>query len=108
MLSVLQNDRGYATVVGVGFISALICLAGVLGLGAQLLCDAVRAQVAADMSAIAGALAGMEGRDACLEASTIAEANHAYMTECSRDSEDVEVTVHVGSQTRRAKAGPLS
>ncbi len=107
MRIILGNDRGYATVVGVGFISALIALAGVLGLGAQLLCDAARAQVAADMAAIAGALAGVEGRDTCGAASFLAQAHQARMTQCSQDAGDVEVTVEVGHLSRRSKAGPL-
>lgn len=107
MGAILHNDRGYATVAGVGFISALICLAGVLGAGAQLLCDAARAQVAADMAAISGALAHVEGRDACAEAATLAQANQGRLTQCALDAGDVEVTVEVGRQSRRSKAGPV-
>ena len=74
------------------------------------------ARAAADLSALAGAHALREGRDACAVAVRIAAENGAGLTVCTIDGHDVvtraEVPVRLGVAGERmasavARAGPL-
>ena len=74
-----------------------------------------RAQSAADLAALAGAVARQRGEDACGGAADVARGNGAELTACEVLGDDVRVTVRVPSpelaghawQVRgRARAGP--
>ena len=53
------------------------------------------AQAAADLSALAGASALADGKDACAAAARVATANGASVTDCAPDGLEVRVTVEV-------------
>ncbi len=74
-----------------------------------------RAAAAADLAALAGAVAVQQGREPCAEASAVATANHARLSSCSVLAEDVRVGVDVDAGrvlgrplwvSGRARAGP--
>jgi secretion/DNA translocation related TadE-like protein len=67
-----------------------------------------RAQAAADLAALAAAArlpAGAES--ACGEASVIADAMEADVTDCVVDELDLVITVQVGRARAAARAGPV-
>jgi secretion/DNA translocation related TadE-like protein len=74
-----------------------------------------RAQSAADLAALAGAVAQQRGDDACSGAADVARGNEAELLACEVLGEDVRVTVRVSSPELaghtwevqgRARAGP--
>jgi len=74
-----------------------------------------RAQSAADLSALAGAVARQRGEDACSGAADVARGNEAELLACEVLGDDVRVTVRVPSPALaghtwemigRARAGP--
>lgn len=101
------GEEGYATVV------AAVLSAGVVGIAATAMLAAGntlahhRAQVAADMAAVAGAHRAWAGGDACAVAEGTARDNQAEMVECRREAADVVVTVALRGRTATARAGPL-
>ena len=74
-----------------------------------------RAQSAADLAALAGAVAGQRGEDVCAGAAAVARGNEAELLACEVLGDDVRVTVRVASPELaghtwevlgRARAGP--
>ena len=74
-----------------------------------------RAQSAADLAALAGAVARQRGEDACSGAADVARGNGAELRACAVLGDDVSVTVRVASPELaghtwqvfgRARAGP--
>ncbi|WJY67143.1 Rv3654c family TadE-like protein [Corynebacterium auris] len=101
------NDEGYATVMSVGIIAAVVSLMlVVVGAGAQV-ASSHRARNAADLAAVAGATAFYEGADACGAAAMTAELNGARVDSCELREPDVLVEVSVGRSRAQARAGPL-
>lgn len=108
-------ERGAATVLVVAFLGLLLFVGAALGVvGAMLKAHRV-AQSAADLSALAGAAALADGKDACAAAARVATANDATVTGCAPDGMDVRVTVEVDGPrwlgqsadlTAEARAGP--
>lgn len=107
MTGVLREDRGYATVVSVGIIIALVSLAGVVAVATTLVVATHRAQMAADLAAVAGAGARAYGHPACTAAGETAVLNQAQLVDCAVSGPDVTVTVSVTGRSAEAKAGPL-
>lgn len=113
----MTPDRGSATVWLVG-LAALIGLATTVGVvhGSAVLARH-RAEVAADLAALAGAVEVSVGEDRpCTAAARIAERNGGRLTACTVTGDDVEVTVtrrltlgRLGSRaaSARARAGPV-
>jgi secretion/DNA translocation related TadE-like protein len=67
-----------------------------------------RAQAAADLAALAAAARLPGGAEsACGEASVIADAMEADVTDCVVDELDMVVTVQVGRARAGARAGPV-
>ncbi|ANE03032.1 hypothetical protein ccrud_01575 [Corynebacterium crudilactis] len=98
------------TVASAGIAAILISLFAALAWQAGNLVDKEQAQVAADLSAVAGAYAFARGdlpAVACTTAQHIAEANNAELHTCTTAGEDLTVVVAVRGQHARAKAGPL-
>ena len=104
------NDEGYMTIASAGVASILISLLVVLAWQAGNLVAKEQAQVAADVSAVAGAYAFARGElpdAACATAKHTAEANNAQLENCATEGEDLTLTVTVRGQEAHAKAGPL-
>lgn len=112
----VRDDGGYATIVSASIVAAVVSLAMV---AAGLVSHTVgthRAQVAADLAAVAAATAlyaGHTAGDVCAAARQTTELNHAEVAECTIDGTDVTVTASVRTSggARRAeasaRAGPL-
>lgn len=112
------RERGSATV----WVLALAGVLAVIGMAAVLTGAALvarhRATAAADLAALAGAVRGVEGADACGTAARLAAANAAELTACTASPHavvDVAVSVPVRlgrlgvfSATARARAGPVA
>lgn len=110
-----QDERGVATVWAVALIALLglltyltVGMAGVTG-------ARHRAETAADLSALAGAVAARDGQDACEVAAAIARANRGDLVACSVSDQVVLVSVSVSTpriwgatwqQVGVARAGP--
>ncbi|MFS3127323.1 Rv3654c family TadE-like protein [Nocardioides sp. Bht2] len=110
-----EAERGAVTLLVV-MMSAVLTLCGVAGAYVAAVTSAHRAaQSAADLSALAAAVALSEGADPCAEAAAIAVRNRAHLTACRRKGEEVWVEVGVtipawgrggGTAIGRARAGP--
>jgi secretion/DNA translocation related TadE-like protein len=112
----VTGERGSASlwVLGVGL--AVLLFAGAVAAAGSVLVARHRAQAAADLGALAGAVRASEGPDAaCAQARQIIEANGASLVECQVDGLDVVVGVEVapagvgraiGPARARARAGP--
>lgn len=107
VVRVLGDERGYATVVSLGIILALVSLAGVILVAAGMMVATHRAQMAADLSAVAGAWAHSQGQDGCSTARQAAGLNDAVLRDCQVQGGDVMVAAVVDGQAARARAGPL-
>jgi secretion/DNA translocation related TadE-like protein len=103
-------------VFGIGLVGLLTVLALVAAGIVGLLDAHRRAEAAADLAALAGGGALVEGRDACGVAAEVAHRNGASLTRCRADAETVAVVVTVagprllGLAARlpgRARAGPV-
>jgi secretion/DNA translocation related TadE-like protein len=111
-----QDDAGVATVLAAICVVIVIAVVGVaVQLGAALLARH-RAEVAADLAALAAASMVLGGPDvACAAAMDLAHANGAELLSCEQDLLTVRVQVSVrvragpmvGTATGRARAGPV-
>ena len=101
------HDAGYATVATAGFILAIVSLLLVVVLAAQHVIARHRAQVAAGLSAVAGAYALAVGEDACGAAHRTAKLNRAGTLECTPEGTDVVVTAVVDGREASARAGQV-
>lgn len=105
--SPLIDDRGNATVLAVGIIAVVATLALALVSLIATRVDSHRAQVAADLAAVAGAFAHHYGEDGCRRARDTARLNDATVTRCHPEGADVVVTARVRLAEATARAGPL-
>jgi len=112
---VSRDQRGAATLLAVALLAVLLLVGAALGVVAAMVWAHRTAQSAADLSALAGATGLQEGADACAAAGRIAAANHADLTSCRVQGEEVVVEVGVGGPrwlgqradlSARARAGP--
>jgi secretion/DNA translocation related TadE-like protein len=104
-----QGDRGAGSILLLGIGSVVVAL----GIAATLVGAAVtnrhRAQVAADLGALAGARYVVEGAGtACGRAGEIVAANRGRLVDCRLDGLDLLVTVAVGPARAAARAGPVT
>lgn len=107
LLGFVRSDEGYATILAAGIIAALAGLAFVVAaLGAAQI-EAHRAQVSADLAAVAGAFAHAYGEDGCAQARWVAELNDAPLVACQEEVDDLVVTSRYGRAEATALAGPL-
>lgn len=95
-------------------ISALVFIAALLGGASAVVVAQHRAQLAAELAAVAGAWANSRGEDGCAVAATVVELNGAKMLHCLLEGADVQVESRViigvratGAAPGRARAGPL-
>ena len=105
--AVLDRDRGYATITAAGIIVAVVSVALVVIGACSHVVGAHRAQVAADLSAVAAATAVFVGNEPCTAATDTASANGAKVTSCTLDGADATVEVAVGRARAKARAGPI-
>ncbi|MBC3186557.1 TadE-like protein [Corynebacterium sp. zg-331] len=102
-----RGEAGYATVLGVVLCAAL---AGCTVLAVTLIGGVIaqhRAQVAADMAAIAGAHTRWFGGDSCRVAGQVARENEAEALWCREEGMDIAVAVRVRGREAASQAGPL-
>ncbi len=107
------RDRGSGTVLALALVGVVLILA--LGLGAMLTAQIGRgrAQVAADLAALAGAQTALAGDGApCVIARDAARRNGAVLDECHEELVAVRVHVRIDLPVGRAgawaRAGPAS
>jgi secretion/DNA translocation related TadE-like protein len=111
-----RRDDGSASIIAVAVGLVTVLLAATFANAGAAIVAHHRAQVAADLSALAGAAHAIDGPSvACTSAATEANANGAHMLHCGLDGWDVIVSVEVrplgpaaafGSASASARAGP--
>lgn len=102
-----MNERGNMTILAAGIAAALTTILLVVLSVSAVVTDKHRAQVAADMAAIAGAHAAFMTGESCAVASEVAAKNNAYLLDCALDGLDVQVTVKIRAASAKARAGPV-
>lgn len=103
----LDDDTGNVTITAAGVIGALCALLLVVGVAARGTIHAHRAQIAAELAAVAAAHAVFRAQDPCQAARDTASRNNAQVTGCELINGDAAVTVKFGTKEVTAKAGPL-
>lgn len=110
-----RAEAGVATLWGLAIMGILLMLAAVSAGVVSLVGARHQAEAAADLAALAGAQAAVDGGEPCRAAARIASANAGTLVDCSVDGDIVEVRVEVDSPrllgtvwslTGRARAGP--
>jgi secretion/DNA translocation related TadE-like protein len=110
-----RDERGAASLLVVSLLAVLLLVGAALGVVAAMVWAHRIAQSAADLSALAGAAELQEREDACAAAQRIADVNHAGLTSCVVQGEEVVVEVTVAGPrwlgqhadlSARARAGP--
>ena len=111
-----DDDRGVATVYACLGVVVLLVVTGLgVRLGAAVLARQ-RAEIGADLAALAGATKVLQGPDVvCAFVVRVAGANQVQVLDCSVQGPDVLVTVSAtagagpfsGTATGRARAGPV-
>ncbi len=89
----VRPDRGAATVLVTACLGVLLLIGCALAVVAAMVTAHRSAQAAADLAALAGAVAARDGADPCAAAGSVAADNGADLTRCATDG--VEVTVEV-------------
>lgn len=102
-----RSERGSATLFAVACLAVLLLLGAALGVVAAMVRAHRVAQTAADLSALAGAVAHQQGRGVCDEAERVAGANGADLTSCRTDGGTVRVTVLVSGPRWLGQTGDL-
>lgn len=112
-----RDEHGSATLPAIALLGVLLLVGAALGVVAAAFVDHRRAQAAADLGALAGAVALQRGEDGCGRAATVAAANGAELLECDVAGEEVAIEVRVrgpdllgwqGDLVGSARAGPAA
>jgi secretion/DNA translocation related TadE-like protein len=82
-------------VLTIAFAGLLLLLGAALGVVQAMVVAHRTAQSAADLAALAGAQAELDGGGGCAVAATVAEANGAALTGCEAGADEVWVEVRV-------------
>lgn len=104
------DESGYATVAAAGVTAAVIALLSLIAWQAGALVAREQAQVAADLSAVAGAhalAAGAGDPEVCALAAETAGHNGAQLTACTVLAGDLITATRVRGQEAQARAGPI-
>ena len=109
-----RPEDGFAVPVVLGLGGVLVSLALAGAAGGQVLVAQRRAAAAADLAALAGAVAGQEGQEPCPAARRMAGLGGATVAWCAVDGERVRVVAEVDLRLAghdltvraRAHAGP--
>lgn len=111
-----RDERGAATVQGIGLIGVLTVFALICVCAASMFVTNRQSQSAADLAALAGAGAVGAGQDPCAAAQRVAARNKAEITACRVSGWVVSVSVRVTTprlfgttyqMQARARAGPV-
>jgi secretion/DNA translocation related TadE-like protein len=108
----VTRDSGSMTILGIGVLAAALAMGFALAALVGFLTDRAQARAAADLAAIAGALAVREGLDGdgpdpCAVAAEAATANSALLISCHALGDgSIQVTVASGRAKATARAGP--
>ena len=94
-MSSRPGERGATTVLVVAFLGLLLLVGAALGVVGAMVRAHRAAQSAADLAALAGAVALARGEDPCSAAASVAGANGATVIDCRPDGSDVRVSVEV-------------
>ncbi len=89
------GERGAATVLVVAMVAVVLVVGVAVAAATGLLVAHRRAQAAADLAALAAAVAWRRGDDPCAAAEHVAAGNGARLTRCDRLGADVVVRVAV-------------
>ena len=100
-------EAGYATVATAGILAAISGLLLVVAAASSQVVAQHRAQVAADISAVAGAWALAYGEDACSAAQHTAGMNDGHLQACTPEGDDVVVSAVVRGRDATARAGRI-
>ena len=100
-------EAGYATVATAGILAAISGLLLVVAAASNQVVAQHRAQVAADLSAVAGAWALAYGEDACSAAQHTAGMNDGHLQACTPEGDDVVVSAVVRGRDATARAGRI-
>ncbi len=88
-----RDERGWAVPVVVALTGVLLTIAVAISMLGGLLVQSRHTAVAADLAALAGAVALQYGQDACAAASASAADNGTDVTDCAVAGDRVRVTV---------------
>lgn len=109
------RERGAATVLVTACLGVLLLTGCALAVVAAMVAAHRTAQAAADLAALAGAVAVRDGGDPCSAAGSVASDNGARLTACAVDGDEVTVAVEAPGPrwlgqshdlAARARAGP--
>lgn len=112
---IAHDERGLAAPVVVGLTAVILLLALAAGVAGRVLVTQRRAAAAADLGALAGAVAVQRGGDACGAVSRLVARSGARVQQCEVSGDHVRVTVVAEaavvagrriSVAERAHAGP--
>ena len=112
-----RDEKGVATVMAIGLMGVVLVVTVVAVAIATLVGARHRAETAADLGALAGAVAIRDGSDACGAAARVAAANDGLLASCVLADRTVEITVSVTTGqllgrrwklTGVARAGPAA
>lgn len=104
-----MSERGSASVLAVLLAAAIALLGVVVGSWVSVVDLRHRAGAAADLAALAGAQAGLQGLDACAAADRVAAANGGALQHCVADAATVRVAVVLPGRVRVLGVGlPIS
>ena len=97
-----RSERGSASVLMTGIVGVVVALSSTALLIAGYAVGYHRARAAADLSALSGAAAFQQGREACAQARQTARRNGARVEQCDLvgDAIDFVVTVRVSVPAR--------
>lgn len=110
-----EAERGAASLLVVTCLVLLLMVGSALAVVAALVRSHRSAQSAADLAALAGAVAWQRGVDGCAAAAALARANAAELVACHLIGDDIVVAVEVAGPrwlgqtadlTAQARAGP--
>lgn len=93
------TERGAGTVFVLALVAVVLTVAMAVAACAGLLVAHRQAQSAADLAALAGAVAAGRGGDACAAAGEVAALNAARLASCEVDGPRVRVRAGVGGPT---------
>jgi secretion/DNA translocation related TadE-like protein len=101
------SDRGSASLWLLGVGLAVLLFAGAVAAAGSVLVAKHRAQAAADLGALAGAVRAGEGHSAaCDRAGQIVAANGGRLVECRLDGLDVVIGVEIAAASLGRAVGP--
>jgi secretion/DNA translocation related TadE-like protein len=110
-----RDARGAAVVLTLALVCLLVFVAAVCVGAVAIVLAHRRAQVSADLAALAGASALQQGSDPCAAAGRIAARHRAELTRCTVDGSTVVVSTAVDLPAAlgrrapaRARAGPVT